>query len=131
MDDNIIRILVTTDTHLGIYERDPLRCNDCYASFEEVLILAREKQADFILMAGDIFHENKPTRRTLFNTMELLRKYCLGDQPIFITILNDLQKDLFRSSSCGAANYEDPFQSICLPVFSIHGNHDDPTREGN
>ena len=27
-------------------------------------------------------------------------------------------------------NYEDPFHSISLPVFSIHGNHDDPTREG-
>lgn len=27
-------------------------------------------------------------------------------------------------------NYEDPFFSVGLPLFSIHGNHDDPTREG-
>jgi double-strand break repair protein MRE11 len=27
-------------------------------------------------------------------------------------------------------NYEDPFQAISLPVFAIHGNHDDPSREG-
>ena len=28
------------------------------------------------------------------------------------------------------ANYEDPNYNIELPVFSIHGNHDDPSREG-
>jgi double-strand break repair protein MRE11 len=27
-------------------------------------------------------------------------------------------------------NYDDPFQDVSLPVFSIHGNHDDPSREG-
>lgn len=27
-------------------------------------------------------------------------------------------------------NYEDPYFSVGLPIFSIHGNHDDPTREG-
>ena len=30
----------------------------------------------------------------------------------------------------GRVNYEDPNYNIDLPVFSIHGNHDDPTREG-
>jgi hypothetical protein len=28
------------------------------------------------------------------------------------------------------ANFEDPNHNIDLPVFSIHGNHDDPSREG-
>ena len=27
-------------------------------------------------------------------------------------------------------NYEDPNFSVDLPVFAIHGNHDDPTRDG-
>lgn len=27
-------------------------------------------------------------------------------------------------------NYEDPNYAVSLPVFCIHGNHDDPSREG-
>ena len=128
MDDDIVRILVSTDNHLGFAERDPTRCDDCFAAFEEVLATAKEKKVDFVLLAGDMFHENKPTRRTLHCTMELLRKYCLGDDPVYTAILND-QKELFKASF-GRVNYEDPFQSVSLPVFSIHGNHDDPSREG-
>ena len=125
MDDDIVRILVSTDNHLGFAERDPVRCDDCLAAFEEVLLTARKKKVDFVLMAGDMFHENKPSRRTLHGTMELLRKYCLGEDPVYTEILND-QKELFKASF-GKVNYEDPFQSICLPIFSIHGNHDDPS----
>jgi double-strand break repair protein MRE11 len=28
-------------------------------------------------------------------------------------------------------NYEDEDINVAIPVFSIHGNHDDPTEEGN
>ena len=31
----------------------------------------------------------------------------------------------------GMANYEDPNCNVSLPVFSIHGNHDDPAGEAN
>ena len=31
----------------------------------------------------------------------------------------------------GVANYEDPNCNVSLPVFSIHGNHDDPAGEAN
>lgn len=30
----------------------------------------------------------------------------------------------------GNMNYENPYLSISLPVVSIHGNHDDPTKDG-
>lgn len=128
MDDEIIRIVVSTDNHLGYAERDPIRCNDSFAAFEEVLQTAQNFKADFVLLAGDMFHENKPSRRTLHCTMELLRSYCLGENPVYMEILND-QKEIFRTTM-GRVNYEDPFQSIGLPVFAIHGNHDDPSREG-
>lgn len=128
MDDDIIRIVVATDNHLGFAERDPIRCNDSSAAFEEVLRTSRHMKADFVLLAGDMFHENKPSRRTLHCAMELLRSYCLGDDPVFIEVLND-QSEIFKSCM-GRVNYEDPFQSVALPVFSIHGNHDDPSREG-
>lgn len=46
-------------------------------------------QVDFILLGGDLFHENKPTRRCLHNCITMLRKYCMGDTPIHFNILSD------------------------------------------
>lgn len=33
---------------------------------------------------------------------------------------------LYYFCSFGHVNYEDPHFNVGLPVFSIHGNHDDP-----
>jgi DNA repair exonuclease SbcCD nuclease subunit len=32
---------------------------------------------------------------------------------------------------CSRVNYEDPNHNISLPVFTIHGNHDDPAGAEN
>lgn len=45
MDDDVVRIMVTTDNHLGYMERDPVRSDDSYASFEEALLVAKDKNA--------------------------------------------------------------------------------------
>ena len=79
-------------------------------------------------IAGDLFHDNKPSRRTLHKTMEIVRRYCMGPDPVQIQVVSD-QKTDFRNVN-GTVNYEDEFYSIDLPIFSIHGNHDDPTRDG-
>lgn len=42
-----------------------------------------------LLLGGDLFHDNKPSRPTLVRAVELLRKYCLGDDPIQFRILSD------------------------------------------
>eukprot|EP01035_Chromulina_nebulosa_P016831 gene16831-22315_t len=128
MDDDIIRIMISTDNHLGYSERDSTRCDDSFASFEEMLWTAKDKQVDFVLLAGDLFHENKPSRRALHTSMELFRKYTLGENPVYIEILND-QNEIFKNNH-GIVNYQDPYLSVSLPIFSIHGNHDDPSREG-
>ena len=85
-------------------------------------------QVDFVLLGGDLFHENKPSRRTLNRTMELLRKYVQGDKPIQFRMLGNPESCLsgFRKGT----NFEDENMNIELPIFSIHGNHDDPTGEG-
>ena len=44
---------------------------------------------DFILLGGDLFHENKPSRKTLHGAMALFRKYCLGDKPCQVEFLSD------------------------------------------
>ena len=124
-DDDVFTIMVATDSHLGYCDRDAVRGTDSFAAFEEVLRLANDRGADFLLLAGDLFHDNKPSRRTLFKTMSLLRRYALSDAAVGFEVLSD-QEANFRQS----VNYEDPHVSVGLPIFSIHGNHDDPTREG-
>ena len=46
-------------------------------------------KVDFILLAGDLFHENKPSRESLYRTAALLRKYTMGDRPIEMELLSD------------------------------------------
>lgn len=54
-----------------------------------LILLFVRLQVDFILLGGDLFHENKPTRRCLHNCLTTLRKYCMGDSPIQFNILSD------------------------------------------
>ena len=125
-DENTLRILISTDNHLGYNEKDPVRGMDSFAAFEEVLYLARRFQCDMVLLAGDLFHDNRPSRQTMYKAMEILRRYCLGDHPVQIQLLSDPRVN-FASA---VANYQDPHFAVDLPLFSIHGNHDDPVREG-
>mmetsp|Transcript_17559 Transcript_17559/g.27537 ORF Transcript_17559/g.27537 Transcript_17559/m.27537 type:complete len:902 (-) Transcript_17559:1179-3884(-) len=129
-DQNTLRILLSTDNHLGYLEKDPIRGNDSFAALEEVLSLARLHRVDLVLLSGDLFHDNKPSRRTLHATMEILRRYCMGGEAVKVQIVSD-QKECLRSVVSGRANYEDEFYSVDLPIFTIHGNHDDPTRDGS
>eukprot|EP00940_MAST-03C_sp_MAST-3C-sp2_P002162 g2162.t1 len=127
-DPNVLRILLATDNHLGYLENDPVRGNDSFVAFEEILEIALEKKVDFVLLGGDLFHYNKPSRRTIHRTIQIFRKYCLGEGAVRFRVLSD-QKINFGSNG-GRVNYEDPNFSVQLPIFTIHGNHDDPTRDG-
>ncbi|XP_070329802.1 double-strand break repair protein MRE11 isoform X3 [Odocoileus virginianus] len=125
-DENTFKILVATDIHLGFMEKDAVRGNDTFVTLDEILRLAQENDVDFILLGGDLFHENKPSRKTLHACLELLRKYCMGDRPVQFEILSD-QSVNFGFSKFPWVNYQDGNLNISIPVFSIHGNHDDPT----
>ncbi|KAK7977974.1 DNA repair protein [Apiospora saccharicola] len=124
-----IRILVATDNHVGYGERDPIRKDDSWKSFDEILQLARKQDVDMVLLAGDLFHENKPSRPAMFQVMRSLRKNCLGMKPVQLQFLSDAV-DVFHGAF-SHVNYEDPDINISIPVFSIHGNHDDPSGDGN
>lgn len=88
-DENTFKILVATDIHLGFLEKDAVRGNDTFVTLDEILKLAQENEVDFILLGGDLFHENKPSRKTLHTCLELLRKYCMGDRPVQFEIISD------------------------------------------
>lgn len=122
----MIRVLVATDNHVGFAEADPVRGIDSVAAFEEVLQLARAHGVDMVLLGGDLFHENKPSRATVVAVMDLLRRYCMCDNPVRLEVVSDARETL----ASPVVNYEDTNLNIGLPVFSIHGNHDDPLREG-
>lgn len=126
---DLLKILVATDNHLGYAEKDNVRGNDSFITFEEILQNAVQNEVDFILLGGDLFHDAKPSPNTLQRCMQLLRTYTLGDKPIGLEFLSD-QAQNFAASMNQTVNYEDPNMNIAYPVFSIHGNHDDPSGFG-
>ncbi|CAO2036664.1 unnamed protein product [Urochloa humidicola] len=128
-DINTLRILVATDCHLGSMEKDEIRRFDSFRAFEEICSLADQNKVDFILLGGDLFHENKPSRSTLVKTIEILQRYCLNDQPVKFQVVSDQTVNF--PNRFGQVNYEDPNFNVGLPVFTIHGNHDDPAGVDN
>lgn len=106
--------------------RDPIRKDDSFIVFEEVLQHARvTHDCDMMLLGGDLFHENKPTLDVLQRTIHMFRKYCMGNKDVAIELRTD-PKVNFPTQPTECANFQDPNMNIALPIFTIHGNHDDP-----
>ena len=78
------------------------------------LILPQLPQVDFILLAGDLFHENRPSRDCLYQVMSLLREYTLGDKPIQIELLSD--PDEGKATGVSYVNLP-PFQRALFSMF--------------
>lgn len=54
-----------------------------------LLLTSIWNQVDFLLLGGDLFHENKPSRSTLVKTIEILRRYTLNDRPVQFEVVSD------------------------------------------
>lgn len=120
-ENDTFKILVATDIHLGFKHLDPHRGRDSIDTFREILQLARQNEVDFVLLGGDLFHENKPPRAVMHGSLQLLREYCVRDkfrsfQPV----------DLDTPGAVLSTNIDNPNLNISMPVFSIYGNHDEP-----
>lgn len=92
------------------------------------MCLAKDRDVDMVLLSGDLFHDNKPSRKAMYQVMKTLRQNCYGEKPCEIEVLSDTSLE-FQSAG-GHVNYEDPDINVAIPVFSIHGNHDDPSGVG-
>ncbi|KAL7851709.1 hypothetical protein AOLI_G00220650 [Acnodon oligacanthus] len=125
-DEDTFKILIATDIHLGYLEKDAVRGNDTFVTFDEIMKHAKENEVDFILLGGDLFHDNKPSRKAMHSCLEIMRKYCMGDKPVLFDIISD-QAVNFGNSRFPWVNYQDENLNISTPIFSVHGNHDDPT----
>ena len=101
-----IRILVATDSHVGYAERDHIRGDDSWKTFHEVMCLAREKDVDMVLLAGDLFHDNKPSRKAMFNVMRSLRMNCYGEKPCELEMLSD-SSEVFEGYSETRTTYSE------------------------
>lgn len=128
--DNYIKVLLATDNHVGYMERDPVRGQDSINTFREILDIAIDNDVDMILLGGDLFHENKPTRASLHQVIASIREKCLGDKPVSLELLSDPNDGRAEGYSFPAVNYEDSNLNVAVPIFSIHGNHDDPQGVG-
>ncbi|KAL1384566.1 hypothetical protein pipiens_003340 [Culex pipiens pipiens] len=124
--DDTMKILIASDVHLGYNEKDVIRGEDSFIAFEEVLQHALENDVDAVILGGDLFHIANPSTNTLNRCTRLLKTYMLGDKPIKLEFLSDQNENFLEST----VNYEDPNMNIAIPVFSIHGNHDDPSGFG-
>lgn len=128
-DPSLFRVLVTSDIHLGYGEKHPERGDDSFNSFDELLGIGVENGVDIVVLGGDLFHENKPSRSAEIKCLQILRNHVLGDRPVQVEYLSDPMVD-FNHCNSKCVNYENPNLNIGLPVFSIHGNHDDPSGLG-
>ena len=79
-----------------MWESDEVRRDDSFNTFEEIFELAAQLQVDMVLLGGDLFHENKPSRHTVVRAMDILSRHCLNDKPIAFQILSD-QKQNFST----------------------------------
>lgn len=127
-DEDTIRILITTDNHVGYNENDPVTGDDSWKTFHEIMMMAKSNNVDMVLQGGDLFHVNKPSKKSMYQVMKSLRLACMGEKPCELELLSDPSK-VFYYNEFTNVNYEDPNYNISIPVFAIAGNHDDATGE--
>ena len=56
-----------------------------------------------LLLAGDLFHENRPSRTSLYQTISAMRERCLGDRPISLELISDAGVGIARDARCARA----------------------------
>lgn len=124
----VFSFLVTTDNHMGYKEDDHIRRKDSYQAFQEALQIARDKDVDFILLGGDLFHMNRPSANIEHKCIKIIRQHMNAkDQVKIQPSIRRVAGKFSHFHKVDHANFEDPNLKVSYPIMTIHGNHDDPT----
>ena len=73
----------------GVWEKDQIRKDDSFVTFEEILQIAQQQAVDLVLLGGDLFHDNKPSRSTIVRAIDILTRYTLSDKPVAFQVVSD------------------------------------------
>ncbi|VEU20846.1 DEKNAAC101661 [Brettanomyces naardenensis] len=120
------RLLLTTDNHVGFMENDPIRGDDGWKTFSEIMHLAMEKDVDMVLQGGDLFHINQPSKKAYYHVIQTLRECCWSDKPIEFRLVSDPSNAMATKHFSYPAEYDNNV-NVGIPVYAISGNHDDAT----
>lgn len=95
-------------------------------AFEEALRKARDRDVDFILLGGDLFHMNKPSASIEHKCIRIIKKH-MNEASDRCTSFKRISGSFSHFKKLNHANFEDPNLKVPYPIMTIHGNHDDPT----
>jgi double-strand break repair protein MRE11 len=74
---------------------------------------AMNENVDFVILGGDLFHDSKPSMKTIYKTSEIFKDTVLGGK--------DIEFDLIWGKD---PNFKNENVNISIPVFIVSGNHD-------
>jgi len=97
---------IFSDSHLGFGSDD--RYEEAFSRFKESIRIFRERKADFLLHAGDLFDSAVPEQEVWKKTFE-----CFNENEGSFT---ELKKDELNASSVVSVKG--------LPIICIHGTHE-------
>ena len=55
----------------------------------QVFRIASEEAVDLVIISGNLFHDNRPSRKVMQHAVETLRNHCLGDREVAIELVSD------------------------------------------
>jgi len=95
-----------------------------------VRLMGREIQYIFKVSTEDKVQISnfKNCSSPLSGNLKCILLTCLFTRPVAVEFLSDQAKN-FKHCKHPVVNYEDPNLNVSIPIFSIHGNHDDPSGE--
>lgn len=116
-ETHVLKLAISSGNHLGFAFEHPIRKNDSFEAFEEILKKSREINVDFLLLAGNLSEEARPSQEILCKTMNVFKENIMGNKCINFEISWD-------NSSIKSVNYASENINIDLPVFAIQGKNE-------
>ena len=108
---HVFRMAVTSNNLLGFGLNHPIRKNDSFEAFEEILKQSRRNNVDLLLLGGNLFDHSSPSQEVLHKAISLIKGNIFGDKPINFEALWGRQ----------TPNYACENMNIDLQIFIIHG----------